>query len=211
MGKPTCFPLARVQSSSSHVLYLVYIDIWGPTPILSVNGYRYFVIFVDDYSRYTWFFPMRFKSDIYAIFYHFRALVKRSFGCRIKSVQYDLGAKYKKLHSLFLTLGINHWQSCAYTHEQNGHAERKHRHIVETTLTLVAHASIPSHFWEYAFDSVVYLINKMPSLVLRNSSPHAVLHRSPPSYSFLRVFDCLCYPHLRHNMSFQLAPCVFLS
>lgn len=54
--------------------------------------------------------------------------------------------------------------------------ERRHKHIVETGLTLIAHASIPSHFWNFAFESSVYLIHKMFSSVLGNSSPDHMLH-----------------------------------
>lgn len=112
--------MSLVESSSSDILDLIYIDIWGPAPIVSSSGYSYFVIFVDDYSRYTWYFPMRLKYDLYVIFYHFRAMVERSFSQKIKSIQSGLDVEYKKLHSLLLQLGINHRQSCAYTHEQNG-------------------------------------------------------------------------------------------
>lgn len=89
---------------------------------------------------------MRLKFDLYAIFERSRVLVERSFGCRIKSIQSDLGAEYKKLHCLFLKLGINHRQSCAYTHEKNGRVERNHRHIVETSISLMAHAYVLSRF-----------------------------------------------------------------
>lgn len=63
------FPLPRVESTSSDILELVYIDIWGQAPLFSSSGYRYFVIFVNDYSRYTWYFSMRLKYDLYAIFF----------------------------------------------------------------------------------------------------------------------------------------------
>ncbi|XP_019182730.1 PREDICTED: uncharacterized protein LOC109177743 [Ipomoea nil] len=61
--KSSRFSLARVESSSSSVLDLVYTDIWGPAPLLSIDGYRYFVIFVDDYTRFTW--HVRFDETVY--------------------------------------------------------------------------------------------------------------------------------------------------
>lgn len=94
MGKSARFALPRVVRSSGHILDLVYTDIWGPSPVLSSDVFRYFVIFVDDYSRFTWFYPMRLKSDINSIFDSFRALVERRFSTAIKSVQSDLGKKY---------------------------------------------------------------------------------------------------------------------
>lgn len=121
-------------------------------------------------------------------------MVERLFSCKIKSVQSDLGGEYQKLHNRFVELGIVHRHSCAYTHEQNGRVERMHRHIVEIGLALMAQASVSSRFWEFAFETTVYLINRIPTTVLGRVSPHFKLHRSPPPYTFLRVFGCLCYP-----------------
>lgn len=68
LGKSSRFPLLCVLSSNSHVLDLIYTDIWGPAPVTSSNGYRYFVLFVDDYTHFTWFFPTHVKTDFYDIF-----------------------------------------------------------------------------------------------------------------------------------------------
>lgn len=62
--------------------------------------------------------------------------------------------------SLFLEAnGIVHRVSCPYTPEQYGTAERKHRHVVETGRRLMVHASMPSPYWDEAFQTVVFLIN----------------------------------------------------
>lgn len=73
---------------------------------------------------------------------------------------------------------------------------------------------VPSRFWHFAYNTAVYLINRMPSRTLSNISPldHTFSHKQ--DYSFLRVFGCFCYPHLRpynnHKMDFHSIPCVFL-
>lgn len=70
------------------------------------------------------------------------------------------GGEYQKMHnSFFRSLGILHRVSCPHTHQQNGSAERKHCHIVETGLALLAHASVPLKFWDDAFLCATYLIN----------------------------------------------------
>lgn len=116
LGKSAHFALPRVDKSSARILDLIYTDIWGPSPVLYSEGFRYFVIFVDDCSHYTWLFPMKLKYDIYSIFDRFRALVERQFSTTIKSIQTDLGGEYQKLGRFFAKLGIHHCQSCAYTH-----------------------------------------------------------------------------------------------
>ncbi|CAH9146153.1 unnamed protein product [Cuscuta epithymum] len=214
LGKSSRFSLPRLSESSQHVLDLVYSDIWGPSPYLSNEGYRYFVIFVDDFSRYIWFYPMKQKSDLHVIFPQFHALVERLFSCKMKSFQSDLGGEYRKLRKTLLTLGINHRQSCAHTHAQNGRVERRHRHVVETGLTLLAHASVHPRFWSYAFETATYLINRMPTSTLHNDSPYSLLFQKQPNYSFLRSFGCLCFPYLRpynqHKVNFRSSRCVFL-
>ncbi|PKI78797.1 hypothetical protein CRG98_000864 [Punica granatum] len=81
-------------------------------------------------------------------------------------------------------------------------------------LTLLAHAHLPSKFWDYAFDTAVYLINRLPTRSLGFSSPFEKLHGKLPDYHFLRVFGCLCFPYLRpytkHKLEFRSRPCVFL-
>lgn len=115
---------------------------------------------------------------------------------------------------VFAKHGIFHRQSCAYTHEQKGRVERRHRHIVETGLALLARANLPMRFWHFAFETAVHLINRLPTPVLCHESPYSVVHKSPADYSFLRVFGSLCYLHLRpynkHKVSYRSSPCVFL-
>jgi len=151
---------------------------------------------------------------VFSIFHHFQTLVERQFSCKIKSVQTDWGGEYRKLNQLFQTIGIHHRLICLRTHEQNGTVERCHRHIVETDLTLLGQCSAPLQFWNYAFESSVYLINRMPTLVLQNKSSFECLFRRTLDFNFLHTFGCLCFPLLHpyhaHKLDFRSSPCVFL-
>lgn len=92
--------------------------------------------------------------------------------------------------------------------------ERRHRHIVETGLTLLGQCHAPLKYWSYAFESSVYLINRMPTPVLNYKSPFECLLKSSSDYAFLRMFGCLCFPFLRpyntHKLDFRSSACVFL-
>ena len=80
------------------------------------------------------------------------------------------------LSRLFLTSqGILHQSSCPYMPQQNGVAERKNRHLVETARTMLLHHNVPSQFWGDAILTACYLINRMPSTVLHNKVPHSLL------------------------------------
>jgi len=121
--------------------------------------------FLDAYTKYIWFFPLAATSDVFKIFLQFQALVERQFDTKIKFIQTDWGGEYRKLNTYFKTIGIHHCLICPHTHEQNGTIERRHRHIVETGLTLLGQCKASLKFWSYAFDTAVYLINRMPSAI----------------------------------------------
>jgi hypothetical protein len=119
------------------------------------------------------------------------------------------------LHNQFFTsLGIGHHVSCPHTHQQNVLVKRRHHHIVETGLVLLAHAGMPLKFWDEAFITATYLINSLPTRVIDNQSPLERLFKAPPNYSMLRIFGCACWPHLRPynkcKLEFKSKPCVFL-
>lgn len=107
-------------------------------------------------------------------------------------MQTDWGGEYEKLNSFFQKIGIAHHVSCPYAHQQNGSAERKHRHIVEVGLALLANASMPLKFWDEAFLTAVYLINRLPTKTIDYLTPIERLLHEKPDYNSLRTFGCAC-------------------
>jgi len=95
--------------------------------------------------------------------------------------------------------------------------EHKHKHIVELGLSLLSHASLPLSFWDHAFVTAVYLINRLPLAPLNfDTHYHALFHTFPdynfPDYNFLKVFGSACYPFLHpyhsHKLEFRSTECV---
>jgi histone deacetylase 1/2 len=99
-------------------------------------------------------------------------------------------------------------------YRQNGPAERKHRHIVEVDLSLIAYTSMPLKYWDEAFNTAVYLINRLPRKVIQSQTPMERLFGSSDDYSLLRIFGCACWPNLRsynkHKLKSQSKQCAFL-
>ncbi|KAL9993337.1 putative RNA-directed DNA polymerase [Helianthus debilis subsp. tardiflorus] len=214
IGKSTKLHLSSSENKSSHVLDLVFCDVWGPAPVPSFDGHNYFLLCVDYFSKFMWLFPLKHKSDVFETFKQFVTMAERQFSTKLKTVQTDWGGEFRNLSTFFSSIGIIHRLSCPHTSEQNGVVERRHRHVVETGLTLMAQSDTPQRFWHFAFETVVYLINRMPSRSNYIVSPFEHLFKRKPIFSFLRVFGCQCYPYLRpynpHKMDFRSIPCIFL-
>jgi transposase InsO family protein len=214
LGKSHTLPFHLSPTVSTSPLELIFSDVWGPSPFLSINGNKFYVSFIDDFSKFTWLYPITAKSDVISIFQKFQLHVERFFNTKIKSLQSDWGGEFQKLNPFLARNGIAHRLSCPHTHQQNGSVERKHRHIVETGLSLLANASMPLRYWDEAFTTTCFLINRLPSPVLNNKSPFEVLFKHSPDYNFLKVFGCACWPHLRpynqHKLDFRSKQCVFL-
>jgi len=212
-GKSHQLPYPKSTSVSTSPLELIFSDVWGPTPT-SVGRFNYYVSFIDDYSKFTWIYLLRDKSEVFQCFRDFQNLVERQFDKKICAMQTDWGGEYKSLNSFFKRVGIHHLVSCPHAHQQNGAAERKHRHIVEMGITLLAHSSMPLKFWDEAFLTAVFLINRLPSKVISDDTPFGRLHGHEPDYQFLRTFGCAVWPNLRaynsRKLQFRSKRCVFL-
>ncbi|TXG57080.1 hypothetical protein EZV62_018393 [Acer yangbiense] len=214
LGKHHQLPFIKHPVSVSAPLELIYSDIWGPSPTLSTAGFRYYIVFVDAFTRFSWLFPIKLKSDAFSVFIKFQKSVELEFNRKIKALHTDMGGEYIAFLPHLSSLGIKARFSCPHTHQQNGVSERKHRHVVETGLTLLAHANLPLRFWVEAFETATFLINNLPSSVLNFMSPFEKLFSRKPNYAFLKTFGCSCFPYLRyyskHKFDFHSAKCIFL-
>ena len=139
----------------------LHCDLWGPSPVCSLTGFRYYAVFIDDCTRFSWFFPLKHKSDFFDTFINFQHYIETQFSSKINSFQCDGGTEFtnNKFRSHLTSCGIVLHIACLYTPSQNGIVERKHRHVTETGLTIRFHACVPLFLWVEAFSTTVYLIN----------------------------------------------------
>ncbi|CAL5401450.1 unnamed protein product [Camellia sinensis] len=215
VSKTHRLPFSLSNSTVNKPLALIHSDVWGPFSA-SVSGYKYYVVFIDDFSKFTWLFPLHYKSEVFSKFLEFKALVETQFSTSLKILRSDNGGEYlsTEFQNFLKQKGILHHLTCPHTPPQNGVAERKHRHLIETTIALMHHASLPLNLWFEALATAVLLINRLPTAKLHNLTPFEMLFNKPPDYSFLRIFGCRCYPWLRpytnHKLQPKSIPCVFI-
>ena len=215
----------RPTSFQSHApLDLIYTDVWGPAHCVGLefsdencvglDGSRYYLIFIDHYTKYIWFYPIKAKSCVKSIFPQFKNLVEKRFQATIKSLYSDNGGEYISLKPFLSLHGISHYTTAPHTAQQNGVSERCHRHLVETGLTLLHAANLPLSYWPHAFHTATYLINRQPTPLLKNKSPFEALFGQKPNYLKLKTFGCICYPYTRpyntHKLQPKSIPCVFI-
>lgn len=184
-------PFSLSSSISSQPLDLIQCDLWGSSPELLISGYNYYVSFIDDCTKYAWIYPLTIKSQTFVTFLKFKAYVENMMSSMTKALQYDGSGEFMSTHfQIFLeSNGITHRVSCLHTPEQNGVAERKHRHIAEMGLTLLAIAKMPLQYWVEAFNTVVFLINRLPTKILKNKLLGNVYFIEPLTIAFFALLD----------------------
>ncbi|RVX07394.1 Retrovirus-related Pol polyprotein from transposon RE1 [Vitis vinifera] len=214
LAKSHSLPYSLSSSHASHPLTLIHTDLWGPAPSIYITGARYFLIFIDDYSRHTWIYFLSTKDQTLHSFITFRKMVENQLHATIKCIQSDNGGEFLAFKPYLEAHGILHQFSCPHTPQQNRRVERKICHLVETGLALMAQSFLPSKYWTYAFQTAVYLINLLPAKLLHFQSPIQALFHKLPNYHHLRVFGCPCFPSLRpytqHKLCYRSTACVFL-
>ncbi|KAG7564770.1 Integrase catalytic core [Arabidopsis suecica] len=213
INKTHKLPFSNSTIVSTKPLEFLFSDVWS-SPVISIDNFKYYLVIVDHFTRYTWLYPLKLKSDVKTIFVAFKSLVENKFQTRIGTLYTDNGGEFIALRDFLTAHGISHLTTPPHTPEHNGLSERKHRHVVETGLTLLSKASLPTSYWPYAFATAIYLINRLPTPVLNMTSPFQKLFGTSPNYEKLKVFGCRCYPWLRpyaaHKLDNRSLPCVFL-
>nr|GEV69049.1 hypothetical protein [Tanacetum cinerariifolium] len=151
----------KTTPSSKRRLQPLHMDLCGPMWVESINGKKYVLVIVDDYSKYTWTYFLRSKDKTPKVFIDFLRLVQRGLHAQVIIVRTDKGTKFlnKTLHAYFASEGINHQTFVARTPEQNSVVERQNRTLVEAARTMLSAAKVPMFFWAEAIATTCFIQN----------------------------------------------------
>ncbi|GJU43198.1 ribonuclease H-like domain-containing protein [Tanacetum coccineum] len=121
LGKHVRLPFVSSNTVVTSCFDIVHSDVWT-SPIPSLSGFKYYVLFLDHYSQFVWVYPLLNKSDVWSKFVLFHTYVRTQFKCEIRSFQCDHGGEFdnRNLHKLFAENGIQFRFSCPKTSQQNG-------------------------------------------------------------------------------------------
>ena len=213
LAKQKHLPFNKSSHLSKSCFEFIHYDLWGPFLVSTIDHCKYFLIIVDDYSRCTWVYLLKHKSQTQFVLEQFCTMVETQFSKKIKTLRSNNGTEFFMKY-LFAKKGILHHLSCVETPQQNAVVERKLQHILNVARALMFQSHLPLHLWGHAILVVIYLINRIPSSALSHQIPFEVLFGHPPSYAHLKVFGCLCFASTLSNHRSKFAPravkCVFL-
>ncbi|KAJ0581372.1 putative RNA-directed DNA polymerase [Helianthus annuus] len=194
-SKFTRIPFPTSITKTSAPFDLIHCDIWGSYRTPSFSKANYFLTIVDDYSRVVWVYLIKHKFEASTCLMYFHKMVKTQFEKNIKRIRCDNGGEFisNQMMKFYAEEGIVLETTCPHTPQQNGVVERKHRHLLETARALKFEANHPKGFWGECILTATYIINRLPSRVIKNKTPYEMLHGEKPNYDHMRVMGCLAY------------------
>lgn len=192
IGKQQREPFNVSKKQSKDILELIHTDLCGPMEQTSIGGSKYFLTFIDDFSRYLHVYILDSKDQVTETFIDFKNMIEKQTGKKIKKIRSDNGKEYlnEKLKKMLKNEGIVHQLTVRYTPQQNGVAERMNRSIVEKARTLLSDAKLNKEYWAEAVATAAYLLNRSPTKRLWNKTPYEAFKGEKPDLSHLRVFGC---------------------
>lgn len=200
-GKQSRLPFPQSTAwRASQKLQLVHTDVGGPINTPSLNGSKYYIVFIDDNTRMCWIYFMKLKSEVADIFWKFKAWVETQSKCKLQMIRSDNGSEYTsgKFNKFCEDAGIEHQLTAPYSPQQNGVAERKNRTIMEMARCLLHDKGLPKKFWAEAANTAVFLQNRLPTKALQRRTPFEAWYGYKPELLNLKTFGCLCFSHIPH-------------
>nr|GEV40258.1 retrovirus-related Pol polyprotein from transposon TNT 1-94 [Tanacetum cinerariifolium] len=193
-AKRSSFKSKAVPSSKGR-LNLLHIDLCGPTRVATINGKKYILVIVDDYSRYTWTMFLRSKDETPEVLKDFLTMIQRNLQAPMITVRTNKGTEFlnKTLNAFFKEEAIEHQTSTARTPEQNGIAERQNRTLVKAARTMLSASQLPLFFRAEAIATACYTQNRSIIILTHDKTPYHIINDRKPSIKHLHIFGCIFY------------------
>ena len=213
LGKMTKDPFTGHSERANELLDLIHTDVCGPLRSDARGGYKYFITFTDDFSRYVYVYLMRHKSESFEMFKSFQNEVQNQLGKTIKALRSDQGGEYlsQEFDGHLRTCGIISQLTPLGTPQWNGVSERRNRTLLDMVRSMMSPTDLPFTFWGYALETAAFTLNRVPSKAVEKT-PYEIWTGKRPSLSFLKIWGCEAY--VKCQVSNKLEPksdkCLFM-
>nr|GEY62769.1 hypothetical protein [Tanacetum cinerariifolium] len=180
---------SKTVFASKKPFYLLYMDLCGPMHVQSINGKRYVLVVVDDYSRYTWVFFLHSKDEASEVIISFIKKTQVNLQLQVHRVRTDNGTEFKnKSLAKFLDeVGISQQFFAARTPQQNGVVERRNQTLVEAARTMLTFANLPSFLWAEAIATACFTQNRSIIHKRFDKTPYELINKRKPNIKFFRI------------------------
>ncbi|GJT00896.1 retrovirus-related pol polyprotein from transposon TNT 1-94 [Tanacetum coccineum] len=177
------------------------MDLCSPMRVASINGKRYILVIVDDYSRFTWVRFLKTKDEAPAAIIKCTKNIQVRLNAKVRNVRTDNGTEFvnQTLREWYENVGITHQTFAARTPQQNGVVERRNRTLVEAARTMLIFSKAPLILWAEAINTACYTQNRSLIRLRYNKTPYELMQDKKPDLSFFHVFGSLCYPTNDHG------------
>jgi hypothetical protein len=171
-------------------LGLIHSDLMGPFLHPSIRKSRFVLIFVDDFSHFTWIYFLRQKSEVFQHLKDFKDLVETQSRKKIKVLQTDNGGEYvnHEIHNIFHEVGIHLHHTVPYTTQQNGVAEWKNRSLKEMASCMLHAKSLPQRLWAKEINCETYIQNRSPHISIKDKTLYEAWSSLKPKVAHFRIF-----------------------
>ncbi|GJR33225.1 retrovirus-related pol polyprotein from transposon TNT 1-94 [Tanacetum coccineum] len=197
MGKSKKKPhKPKSEDTNQEKLYLLHMDLCGPMRVASVNGKKYILVIIDDYSQFTWVKCLRSKDEALDFIIKFLKMIQVRLKVHVRRIKTDNGTEFvnQTLREYYEKAGISHETSVARSPYQNGVVERWNHTLIKATRTMLIYAKAPLFLWAEAVATACYTQNHSIIHLRHGKTPYELLHDKPPDLLFFHVFGALCYP-----------------
>ncbi|GKA17701.1 putative ribonuclease H-like domain-containing protein [Tanacetum coccineum] len=187
----------KSKDTNQEKLYLLHMDLCGPMRVASVNGNKYILVIVDDYSRFTWVKCLRSKDEAPDFIIKFLTMIQVRLKVPIRRIRTDNGTGFvnQTLREYYEKVGISHETFVARSPQQNGFVERRNRMLIEAARTMLDYAWLCySYGQKQVVATACYTQNRSIIRLRYSKTPYELLHEKLPDLSFFHVFGALCYP-----------------
>lgn len=192
MGKSHRVRFGQDIHKTKSVLDYIHSNLWGASRVTSHGRARYFVTFLDDFSRRVWVYILKNKNDAFDTFVKWKARVEIQTERKIKRLRTNNGLEFCAgvFDECCANNDIARHHTIINSPQQNGQAERMNRIIMDRVRCMLNYSCLSKQFWAEVVMTTVYLINKSPCTVIEMKTPMEKWTGEPVNYGNLRIFRC---------------------